>query len=110
MLLSHSLSLTAGACLATLVSMAPAGANDLTLPRPLAADRCAGLGEGYVPVQGSETCVKIGGHVRVEYGGGNTLFDEPARRAPEGYGGGFPMPNASDGAMRTHLRLNGPRR
>jgi hypothetical protein len=103
--------LTAGVCLATIASLAPAVAKDLTLmPRHLAADRCAGLGAGYVPVQGSETCAKIGGHVRVEYGGGNALFDEAGHHPQAGYAGAFPLPHPGDGTMRTRLRLDGPLR
>lgn len=29
---------------------------------------CSHLGEGFVPVAGSDTCVRIGGHVRVDGG------------------------------------------
>lgn len=34
------------------------------------ATTCAGYGPGFVPVAGSNTCVRISGHVRVEYGWG----------------------------------------
>ena len=46
-------------------------ARDLPLPRkaePARQDnaRCAALGAGFVAVPGSQTCVKVGGYVRVE--------------------------------------------
>ncbi|MDB5641967.1 MAG: hypothetical protein JWN07_1284 [Hyphomicrobiales bacterium] len=31
--------------------------------------RCARYGEGFVPVVGSDTCVKIGGRLRIDIGG-----------------------------------------
>ncbi len=34
-----------------------------------AASRCALYGEGFVPVIGSEGCVKIGGRLRIDLGG-----------------------------------------
>lgn len=44
-----------------------------SLPRPRKAEparqdnaRCAALGAGFVAVPGSQTCVKVGGYVRVE--------------------------------------------
>jgi hypothetical protein len=33
-----------------------------------AGNHCADYGPGFTAVEGSETCVKIGGHVRVEFG------------------------------------------
>ena len=38
--------------------------------RPLKGNPCAAYGAGFVQVEGSSTCVKIGGSVRVEGGGG----------------------------------------
>jgi len=37
--------------------------------RPVSGNPCAQFGAGYVKVEGSSTCVKIGGHVSVQAGG-----------------------------------------
>jgi hypothetical protein len=37
--------------------------------RPLTKNPCAQFGVGFVKVAGSDTCVKIGGSVRIEGGG-----------------------------------------
>jgi hypothetical protein len=37
--------------------------------RPVSSNPCAAYGAGYVKVEGSSTCVKIGGSVRVQVGG-----------------------------------------
>jgi hypothetical protein len=34
----------------------------------LASDNCAGYGPGFTSVEGSDTCIRIGGRVRVEAG------------------------------------------
>ena len=51
------------------------------LVRPALANSCAVNGAGFVPVAGSGTCIKVSGHVRVEYGWGN-----PPPRGPVGFG------------------------
>ena len=73
--------------LAVLAVASVAQAQDLPQGRAgprASASRCAVYGPGFVPVAGSDTCIKIGGHVRVEYGWGNS----PPRGRP-GYGGSF---------------------
>ena len=73
--------------LAVLAVAGAAQAQDLPQGRPgqrAAASRCAVYGPGFVPVAGSDTCIKIGGHVRVEYGWGN-----PPPRGGSGFGGGY---------------------
>jgi hypothetical protein len=37
-------------------------------PRPAASNPCAAYGAGFVKVEGSSTCVKVGGSVSVEAG------------------------------------------
>ena len=38
-------------------------------PRPVSGNPCAQYGAGYVKVEGSSTCIKIGGNVSVQAGG-----------------------------------------
>ena len=40
-------------------------------PREVKGNPCAAYGAGYVRVEGTTTCVKVGGSVRVEAGGSN---------------------------------------
>lgn len=40
----------------------------LSVSAGFAADRCAAYGPGFTAVEGTTACVKIGGHVRVEFG------------------------------------------
>lgn len=57
------------------------------------ANNCAVYGPGFVPVAGSDTCIKLSGHVRVEYGWGN-----PPARGNSGYGNSnYADPPASGG-------------
>ena len=53
----------------------PVFAGETIQPRVPAAransNECAVHGPGFAKIPGSDTCVKIGGHVRVEYGVGN---------------------------------------
>jgi hypothetical protein len=37
----------------------------------VAGEKCAAYGPGFTAVEGSETCIRVGGHVRVETGTGN---------------------------------------
>ena len=50
-----------------------AAAETLVRPSPgaVSANPCAAHGPGFARVAGSETCVKIGGHIRVEAGVSN---------------------------------------
>ena len=58
-----------------LVALSGTASMATELPGSKGANRsnsstCAGFGPGFVPVQGSDTCVRVSGHVRVEYGFG----------------------------------------
>lgn len=75
----------------------------------LAVDRCAAYGPEYTSVEGTNACVRIGGHVRVEFGAQNLGHvanhvwgrAAPAAMRTEGRVGGDPS-----GAPPTrHLRL-----
>ena len=44
------------------------GKTDQTPSQISAASRCARYGEGFVPVVGSDGCVKIGGSLRIDLG------------------------------------------
>ena len=65
--------------------------------RPVGADRCAAFGPGFAAVAGSDTCVRIGGRVRVEAGRGT--FDPNTGWANDGVG------SADVPGARHHLRL-----
>ncbi len=56
---------------------AAAGANGLPTgaASPRAKAMCAAYGPGFTAVEGSDTCVFIGGHVRVGFGRGGDLPD-----------------------------------
>jgi len=43
-----------------------------TVSSALASDHCAAYGPGFTSVEGSDTCIRIGGRVRVEAGTGIT--------------------------------------
>lgn len=72
----------------------PAFASDRT------PDFCAAYGEGFVRLQGTDTCVKIGGHVRVD----TTV--SPRSQLEWGTGGFGPAPD-EDETIRSHVRVNG---
>ena len=58
---------TACLCDAWVLSTAPAGAFDRPRKEPEAKlHACPEVGEGYVRIPGSSTCVRVGGFVRVE--------------------------------------------
>lgn len=65
----------------------------------LALDSCAAYGPGFVSVEGTTACVRIGGHVRVEFGPRSVTYyqygapqpDATAIRAIAG-GSDFPQP------------------
>ena len=72
--------LVAAILLAGLVDLGSAGATELPdsrkqvsrtskLQTAAAIARCAQYGEGFVPVVGSGSCVKIGGRLRIDLGG-----------------------------------------
>lgn len=72
-------------------------------PRPIldrTPDYCATYGEGFVRVQGTNTCVKIGGHLRVDTTTG-------PRSQLEWGPGGFGAAPDDDSAFRSHVRLDG---
>ncbi|MHB8886706.1 MAG: hypothetical protein ACYC5H_16810 [Methylovirgula sp.] len=105
----------AGPLTLTLVSSAiaqertPSGSQVQIGSQPwLALDRCAAYGPEFTSVEGTDACVKIGGHVRVEFGPqnlGRTIKQGWGRTAPaamrsEGFVGGDPA-----GPRAQHLRL-----
>lgn len=68
------------------------------------SNRCAIYGSGFVPLNGTDTCVRIGGRVRVDgavvpsqntYGTSGTMNFAPT------------PPAGLDGPDRAHLRLQG---
>ena len=99
----------AGPLTLTLVSSAIAQERTPIGSQPwLALDRCAGYGPAFTSVEGTDACVKIGGHVRVEFGPqnlGRTINREWGRTAPaamrsDGFVGDEPA-----GPRAQHLRL-----
>lgn len=67
------------------------------------SNECAIYGSGFVAIQGTGSCVRIGGRLRVE---GGTTFggSNSGRSSAVGFAGGTP----GDGPARAHLRLEGP--
>ncbi len=69
------------------------------------ANRCAALGPGFVAVQGTTTCVKVGGRISIQTTiGPRSSNDLPGLARPAGrddMADGF-----NPGAIPTHLRLN----
>jgi hypothetical protein len=59
--------LVAGLCLSAALLLPAAGSSAQTTGS-LPPGPCARYGEGFVPVSGSDSCVRIGGHVRVDVG------------------------------------------
>jgi hypothetical protein len=83
-----------------------AQANDLPYGRSAqtrATDKCAVYGPGFVAAQGSDTCIWVGGHVRMEFG------SRSAGSANNGWASGGAVPaamRAQDSPdSRGHLRL-----
>ncbi|MBI1869235.1 MAG: hypothetical protein HYS06_13240 [Methylocystis sp.] len=60
------------------------------------SNRCASLGEGFVAVAGSDACVRIGGHVRVEFGNGGA--------APGGVYSSSVRDGVQPASERSHVR------
>ncbi len=72
--------------------------------RALAADRnaCVGYGPDFVAVDGSDTCVRVGGRIRVEAGNGSF-------NPNNGWASGGILPAAANPDLspaRRHIRLN----
>jgi hypothetical protein len=72
-----------------------------------AGNPCAIYGSDFVAVQGSGSCVRIGGRVRLEMGSGQignayapTPFSAPSPFPPQ--------QQSTDGLNRAHMRLGGP--
>lgn len=82
--------------------LSPAQNADLTKPW-VALDRCSGYGPDFTSVEGTQTCVRIGGHVRVELGPRppGQAGAAPAAMRTEGVLGG----GDSDFPGAEHLRL-----
>lgn len=73
--------------------------------QPQAANRCARYGEGFVPVEGSDACVRIGGRLRIEFGGTPRSSVAPL----SGFSYGDPLMGESDGLNRAYIRVPGAR-
>jgi hypothetical protein len=60
-------------------------AGDRSLPegaaRWIARDNCAAYGPGFTSAEGTTACVRIGGHVRVEFGSRSLSYDLNSGRA-----------------------------
>jgi hypothetical protein len=76
-------------------------------PRQNAPNHCARYGQGFVAVEGSDACVRIGGRLRIDVGRGlrsdatglgGFRFGEPL---PPGYG------SEGGGLNRAHIRVGG---
>ncbi|MDB5596571.1 MAG: hypothetical protein JWM36_3532 [Hyphomicrobiales bacterium] len=76
-------------------------------PRQSAPNHCARYGQGFVAVEGSDACVRIGGRLRIDVGRGlrsdapgvgGFRFGEPL---PPGYG------SEGEGLNRAHIRVGG---
>lgn len=85
-------------------------AQDVAARAFMALDRCAAYGPGFTSVEGTQSCVKIGGHLRVEIQSGT------AARATSDWSEGGTAPtalrteaplgsDASDDTSARHLRL-----
>lgn len=72
----------------SLAALLPAGAL-------AAGDPCAAHGPGFAPIAGTDTCVKIGGRVRVEYGFSSGGSGYNWRVGPEFNGPAAPDPSLS---------------
>ncbi|HKH81294.1 MAG TPA: porin [Methylovirgula sp.] len=68
-----------------LVFVSTSFAGDRSLPvgaaRWMARDNCAAYGPGFTSVEGTTACVRIGGHVRVEFGSRSLSYDFSSTRA-----------------------------
>ena len=91
---SHFLPVLAGLA-GTLVPLGGSNAGEIT-SRP-AGDRCATYGPGFAAVAGSDTCMRIGGRVRVE--AGNGIMSPNTGWANDG------LAPAGTSDQRRHLRL-----
>jgi hypothetical protein len=78
-------------------------------------NRCSIYGSDFVQIEGTETCARVGGHIRVELGVGNGLRSgfsrsdsDGARPAGLSSGGNGPAPDPGydvPGDSRGHLRV-----
>lgn len=88
-------SLVAGVCF--VAAVAAPGQSLAQTTGSIPAGQCASLGEGFVPVAGSNSCVRIGGHVRVDASAASDAARSGVRpvghsyvRAPTGWTGLYP--------------------
>lgn len=87
------------------------GASGGALPRQQSApNHCARYGQGYVAVEGTDACVRIGGRLRIDVGrssrsdaGGLRTF-QFGEALPQGFSG------EGEGLNRAHIRVEGPQR
>ena len=61
----------AAACIVTSAALPALAGETVRARAPALPADCAMHGPGFAKVSGTDTCVKIGGHVRVEYGIGS---------------------------------------
>lgn len=94
---------TAGVMLAALIGATSSATAQSRASAPGASNSCAIYGSGFVAIQGTGSCVRIGGRLRVE--GSSTFGGSNFNR---GSAAGFAGADAGDGPARAHLRLEGP--
>lgn len=82
----------------------PASQAKQPVPNP-----CARYGEGYVQVQGSDACVRIGGRLRIDVGRGLRSDARPAQGLLFGEAGPSLYPDEFEGVNRAHIRVQGSR-
>lgn len=84
-----SLLLGSAAALAAVSGAQAADAIVAAEPEPMEYVRvCDAFGTGFFYIPGTETCLKIGGYVRVDVGGGELLGDDANGANGVGFGGG----------------------
>lgn len=75
-------------------------------PATAGTDNCAAYAPGFASLEGSDTCIRIGGHVRVEVSSGSTSSTQN-----NGWASGSARPaslyTTSDGDRHSNHSLNG---
>ena len=93
---------SAGAVVAIAFWQTPAQAQQRT-PTPGGSNQCAIYGDGFVAVQGSSSCVRIGGRVRLELNATNSARAYAPGGLPQQSFGANDAPG--NGVNRAHMRL-----
>ncbi|CAN2535493.1 hypothetical+protein [Methylocapsa aurea] len=68
------------ACLCLCAAMSAPAAQAQTTGSLPSSGRCSRFGEGFVPVSGSDNCVRLGGHVRAGGLGGPPAWSQDGMR------------------------------